>query len=430
MATDEQFIPRNYRLGILNGALFMGGTAFLDQQAVVAVFLVALGASRFVVGLASAAAVVGFLLPTLLIAHPIETAERKLPYYYLSTVTRTLALGGLAAATLCLGRSHPVLLSGLTVVLLCGFNASIGVGVLPFYEVVGHSVPARRRGRFAAWRMVLGSSLAIGSGLLVKWLLDEERSGLTFSQGFASSFALGMLLCGMGSLVFCLVREPAIPVDRRGMGLLAKLREGWELTRRDASYRRLLVCRVAMSATAVASPFYVLYCLDELSAPRERAAIFLIVARLTSLAAYPVCARVSDGRGNARLLRLASLLALAPPLLAMALRLLPADAVTMRWSFAVALYVAATAALSGYNVGATNYVMELAPRERRPLYIAMGYAWVTPIVLVAAPLGGWLADTFAGGRMVTFAMAAVFGIVAAAAAFGLHEPRESAHVPE
>ncbi|NQT85491.1 MFS transporter, partial [bacterium] len=190
MGSDEHFIPRNYRIGILNGALWMGGSAFLDPDAVVAVFLLGLGASKFVVGIAAAASMVGFLLPTLLMAHLIEAAEHKLRYYYLSMASRVLTLGVLVVSVLLLGPSHPRVLCGLAIALLCGYNASIAVGVLPFFEVVGHSVPPRRRGRFFAWRMVLGNALAIAAGVAVAWLLNEKRSGLTFSQSFAVVFGL------------------------------------------------------------------------------------------------------------------------------------------------------------------------------------------------------------------------------------------------
>jgi MFS family permease len=430
MATDERVIPRNYRLGIVNGVLFMGGSAFLDPHAVVAVFLLGLGASRFVVGLASGASIVGFLLPTLLMAHPIETAERKLPYYVVSTVSRVASLGLLVVAVLWLGPTRPYLLCALTVVLLFAFRASIATGVLPFFEIVGHSVPARRRGRFFAWRIVLGSLLGIGAGVAVSWLLDAERSGLTFSQGYAVVFGLGLLLCGSASMAFCLVKEPPMPVDRRGMGLLAKLREGWSLTREDANYRRLLVCRVASAATTVATPFYVIYCLNALGVPKdepEQAAVFLIAAKVSTLVAFPLWARISDGQGNARLLRIGAVLGLMPPLLALGLPLVPQGLAAWRWVVAIGLYVLSCGAVSAFQLGAMNYLMEAAPPERRPLYIAMCYAWIAPVALLAAPFGGWLADSPHAGYRACFALAVLFGVVVARAAFGLAEPREAQH---
>jgi MFS family permease len=430
MATDERVIPRNYRLGVLNGALYMGGSAFLDPQAVVAVFLLALGASKFVVGLAAGARIVGFLLPTLLMAHPIETAERKLPYYIVSTVSRIATLGLLVIAVLLLGRTRPRLLCVLTVLLLSGFHASVSTGVLAFFEIVGHSVPATRRGRFFAWRMALGSLLGIGAGAAVWWLLDAKRSGLTFSQGYAAVFGLGLLLCGAASVAFCLVKEPPMPVDRRGMGLLAKLREGWAMTREDGNYRRLLLCRVASAATAVATPFYVVYCLNALGIPRDQtkqAGRFVIAAQASALVTFALWARISDRQGNARLLRIGAVLGLLPPLLALGLPLVPEGLLAWRWVVAVGLYVISCAAVSAFRLGAMNYLMEAAPPERRPLYIAMCYAWIAPVALLAAPFGGWLADSPHAGYRACFALAILFGLVVACAAFGLAEPREAPH---
>jgi MFS family permease len=221
-----------------------------------------------------------------------------------------------------------------------------------------------------------------------------------------------------------------MPVDRRGQGFRAKLWEGWRLSREDRVYKRLILCRLAMAATALATPFYVVYSLHVLGVEAKRLSIFVGAGWVTLLALNPLWARISDGRGNSRVLRAAHALAVAPPLLALLLPLLPSGAVgpaawgvTPRWIGAVALHVIACAAMCGMELGGTNYLLEIAPPARRPIYMAVANTYVAPIAFLAPLLGGWLADAFGAGCQVNFALAACFAATAAVAAVGLHEPR-------
>jgi len=432
-STDEQYIPRNYRLGVVNGALFTGGTAFLNSQTVLAVFIVALGGTPFLVGVVSSAVMAGFMLPTLLLAHGIETAERKKRFYVISAALRVACLVALIVSVLVLARSRPLLLCGLAVVLLFGRSLAIAIGVLAFYQIVSHSVPARRRGAFFAWRLILGSLLATAGACLVYYLLDEQRSGLALPYNYAAVFTMALVLCGGGTVAFCFVKEPPMPVDRRGTGFLAKIREGWRCSREHQTYRRFILCRLATAMTMVASPFLVVYSLHVLAAPWSAVAVFVAVQQLTFLVSTPLWARISDGVGNSRLLRVVYPMGVVAPLLALLLPALPSWAVgppawgiTLRWVGAVGMYVVACAAFCGARLGGTNYLLEVAPPERRPIYMAMVYTYVVPVVVGAPLLGGWLARSLAWGYALNFVIAAVFAAIASVGAFTLEEPREQA----
>jgi len=371
----------------------------------------------------------------LVMAPLVERAERKKPFYLASTAGRFLFLGGLVASVLLLSGRQPWLLGAVVVAMLFAYRAGIAVGLLSFYEFVAHSVPARRRGGFFAWRRTFGCVLAIGGAVVVGYLLDEARSGLSYPHNYAAIFACAMVLSGGGALAFCFVREPRMHVDRRDMGLVAKLREGWQVSRRDHTFRRLILCHVTSAMRAVASPFYVIYCLAVLGAEPKAAAVFLIAQKVTLLVTNPLWARVSDGKGNATLLRAAYALGVGAPLLALVLPWLPREAVGLagwgvspRWIGAVALYVLYWTANCGVMLGGVNYMMEIAPPAHRPSYMAMGRVYSGPVILCAPLLGGWLAKA-TGGYGLSFVLAACFAVVPAVVALGLVEPREGRQAP-
>ena len=441
-STRERYIPRNYWLGVVNGALVMGGFSFLNVQAVVAVFLLRLGASPVMVGLVSALTFGTMMLLPLPLAPMVEQAERKKPFYVVSAVGRVVMLSALVASVVMFRDAPPWLLGGVVVAMLVGYRVVLAIGILSFYEIVAHSVPARRRGAFFAWRRVLGNTLKIGGAFVVGYLLSEGRTGLAFPDNYAAVFACGLLLSGVGGLTFCFVKEPPMHVDRRGLGLLAKLREGLEVSRRDAAFRRLIVCQLAGSMIMIASPFTVIYCLKVLRVLDGAAAggasvggattVFLLASSVSFLVANPLWARLSDRVGNATVLRSAYVLRVLAPLLALTLPVLgsgvvgpAAWGVTPQWIGAVALALLLNAAGCGIQLGGLNYMLELAPAEHRPRYLAMWKVAMTPAVLGAPLLGGWLAETF-NVYWPCFAIAAAFSALTAFLAFGLDEPRERA----
>ena len=225
-APKEEYIPRNYWLGLLNGIMVLGGNVFLDPQSVIAVFMLSLGMSPKAVGICQAGSAVGIFLPTLFLAHLIDKAERKKSYYYLSAASRAAFLGVLALSPVLLGLDNAMLLGWVVVIALSGYYVSISIGLLTFFEISSHSVPARMRGNFFGYRRAIGSVLALGCIYLLRCLLArgpqaEEVFGflpnvVTMAFGkdsiifrspynYAAIFGFALLLCGGGSLAFCFV---------------------------------------------------------------------------------------------------------------------------------------------------------------------------------------------------------------------------------
>jgi MFS family permease len=77
-----------------------------------------------------------------------------------------------------------------------------------------------------------------------------------------------------------------------------------------------------------------------------------------------------------------------------------------------AAYALATFGMMAFWCGHSNYILELAPLEKRPAYISLDNMSGLPFVL--APLvGGWVADV-AGGYALTFGAGIVFCLVGTA----------------
>ena len=90
--------PRNFFLGVINGAVFRVTMVFIDSEVVLAWFLSQLGVSNFLIGSIPSIRMGSSFLLQILVSGYLQQRSYKLPYYRTLGVIRFLVLLGLAAA--------------------------------------------------------------------------------------------------------------------------------------------------------------------------------------------------------------------------------------------------------------------------------------------------------------------------------------------
>src|SRR5690606_17002169 len=196
----------NFLLGVVNGIFVTGGDAFFNSSLVLAPFLAALGASPVVIGLIPAMRVALYFLPQLLVANRLSHRSHKLPSYRITSTTRNLAFLALSLVVLFGSGLEPGLVAGVVVAMVAINATAGGVGGVPFADVTAKVVPHSRLGTFWAARNVIGGVLALGSGLVLRAILDSD---IPFPRNFGYLFLLGTILASVGNASFSFIREPA-----------------------------------------------------------------------------------------------------------------------------------------------------------------------------------------------------------------------------
>lgn len=401
---------RNYRFGVLNGALFQAGEGFIDSTTVIPVFVSRLTSSSALIGLCASLGDVGWFLPQFAVAPWLARFPRLLWVYRRAATVRALALGVLAALTLPLARSHPGALLG--VFLLCYGVYAFGAGIaaIPFVEVVSKTIPRERLGAYWSQRLFWGGLLAAGAGLIVREVSRFEDPRI----GYAILFSLAMVLVSIGYALFSAIREPAGPTGEAGGTPLGHLREGWDLLRRDPPFRRLFLARTSLSLWLTASPFMVLFAVRDLGGGPRAVGSFLFArvagAVLSNLAWQPLSRRY----GNRALMRIAALGCSAVALAAAGVAV--ASPWALGWLDArtsvMALEAVACvggAVQSGMIVGFASLLIELAPHGRRHSFVSLMNSFLG-VTMLLPTVGGALVDWFNAPL--------VFMLCAAAALFG------------
>lgn len=389
---DHRF---NYRMGVLNGTIFMFGVAFMHPTTIVPNFLYALGESKVLIGLFGVAHNGGWYLPQILAAGLIERFRKKKILYLLGNGGRMAFTGAALMAIFTLGTDHPKIGISLFLVLYTLGLLGGGVAGLCFNEMVGDLIPPHRRGAFFSVRFLLGGSiLTILTGFIVREVLARPET-FPFPTNYALLFGLGWLMMVLGTLAFALVREAPSEVMPQPRPILAAFYQAFPLLRSDEVLRKLILSRFLATASQMSWPFFILFAREELKLEASTVGTFLIVQTAGGLLGNLCWGTLSVRRGNRFILQLCSAMELAAPLYATVVgSLLAANAASWEardlvLGLSPVFFLIGVTGYGSY-VGSMSYLLDVAPEESRPTYLgvfcsAMGIATLTPL------LGGYMA---------------------------------------
>jgi MFS family permease len=404
-----------YFLGVFNGVLFAMGSAFVDPSTVLPAFVSRLTDSEAAIGLVSAIAMGGWYLPQLAAASYVHSWPRKRRLYRLATLLRAVGWVGVIATVLLLGGRHLGLVLGCFLIGYSVCTFSDGLSGVAFLEIVAKTVAPNRLGSFFGHRQFWGGLGGAACGLLVRQILASQR--LAFPTNYAVLFAIAAACFIPAWVAFCLVNEPAGPVEE-ARPFLETLRRAPACIHQDATFRRLLSGRMLLGAAGIAFPFYIVYCRRWLQVPEAAVGTYLTAQMIGSMVAVPVWARLNDRSGPRRLLISAAGLSLTVPLIALLTSLLPLGPGVSHRAFA-AVFCGLGATGGGSFIGFTNYLFAIAPEERRTTY--MGTLNTCFAFTAFLPMLGGLLLEYASFQ-VLFAVATAFSVAGAVAVWGLPRP--------
>jgi len=411
---------RSHRLGVLNGALYQAGEGFIDSGTVIPVFVSRLTSSSAVIGLCASLGDMGWFLPQFPVATWVARSPRLLWLYRRAAVVRGLALAALAALTLALTATHPGALLAVFLVCYGVYAFGAGVSAIPFFEVVGKTVPRERLAAYWAQRLFWGGLLAAGAGVVVR----ESARITDVGTRYAVLFGLATVTVSIGYGLFSAIREPVGPVGQAADTPLGQLRVGASLLRRDATFRRLFIARSTLSMWLTTSPFMVVFAVRDLGGGPTVTGTFLLARVAGFVVSNLAWQRLSHRHGNRALMKIAASGSSAASLAAAAI------AVASPWSLGWLSAGTSVTALEGvaFAGGAIqsamliafgSLVIELAPPGRRHAFVGLMNTFLGATMLLPI-VGGALVDGF--NAPTVFALCGLLAVFGHRAASGLPDP--------
>jgi MFS family permease len=391
------------------------GDALSSPRLVLTWLMAALGVSPTLIGFVVPLREAGSLLPQV----AIGSAVRRMP------VRKWVWVGGSVAqgiAVLAIGAVTLTLRGGAAgwaiIALLAVFAFARGVCSVTSKDLVGKTVPRRRRGRLTG----LSASIAGAITVLVGGALVAVGPESIPARAFAGLLAFAGAMWLVGALVMTRLAESPGATAGAGNAFREAL-ASFSLLRRDPNFRRFVVARGLLASTVLSMPFYVLLARDATGDRAATLGLFLISSNLATMLSGYTWGKLAD-RSSRHAMMIAGLTAsLVGVAVFVATTLSMAQKAEAAWGGgAGAMYAAFFFLLSyahtGIRVGRKTYLVDFAPAAQRPSYVAVSNTVIGVVLLASGSLG--VLGTFLSPEQVILVFA-LLGIAGAAVAATLDE---------
>lgn len=450
-ASPTKISRRNNTLGVMNGMLVNLGNAFVDPFTVLPVFIATFGGSSIVVGLVTAAFTAGWFLPQVFVAGIAQTRRRVLPIYTAAAAFRLIGFVGAGVSVFLIDPTHRGMMLACVIGGLALNALASGVAGVPFLEITSKTVPVNQRGAFFGGRRVMGGILGVFAGILIAAVLGGDPGALwantsfyravkdlaltahlaghEFPYDYGILIIIGGLISATGVLSYLFVDEPPARHIAKPTPFRRQLTDGFAMLKSLPDYRAFLWMRIFYQLTAMCFPFYATFAFTQLGFSQASVGVFVSIWMGAGVLSNLIWGPLLDKRGHRIVFMSTAAISVVAPVVILLLAWLRPHAQEAPGVFAV---VALTFLLNGFVragrfIANHTYLLEVAPRERRPLYIGFMNSMTFPFML-SPILGGAIVSLF--GYRTLFVIGGLSAIVGWFISIKLSEPRHTAPVED
>ena len=378
------------------------GDELASARLVLPWLLSAAGAPAFFIGLLVPVRESLSLLPQLFVAALIRARAVRKGFWIAGSIVQGACVMAMAAAALWLEGAA----AGWTVLgLLVLFSLARGVSSVAAKDVMGKTVSKTRRGTLTGYATAAAGVFTVAAGA---WL--QFRGG---PPGHAGAIAGLLLLAGglwlLGAGLYAGIREQPGATEGGGNAGLEAIKS-LSILVSDAPFRRFVVTRALLVATALLVPFYAALAREQSDGGLAGLGALLVAAGVASTVSSAFWGRMAD-RSSRDTLRLAAVGAGALSIAVAAWVMagspgLPGGVVIVAAFFAIGI------AHAGVRIGRKTYLVDMATAETRATYVAVSNTAIG-VVLLAGGLFGWIAEWLGTAETI-----GLLGLVCLAGAVG------------
>lgn len=406
-------VPGNFLLTILSTFLSKLGDAIANPKIVLPWVMEAIGSPLYLLGWLVPIRESGSLIPQLAIADLVRRLEIRKWAWVLGSLLQAICVAGMGLVAWTL---HGALAGWSIIGLLVIFSLARGLCSVAFKDVMGKTIPKKRRGRVNGWSGSLAGLVTIA--IAASMLLVAEQSFSTTVYAFGLG-AAGVLWCVAG-LVYARIREFSGQTSGGRKGLSLAL-ERLDLLRTDAPFRLFVLTRALFLCSALTAPYYVVLAQRHLESTAGMLGMFMLASGAASLISGPLWGRFADVSSR-RVMALGAGIAAMLGALIFALAQWRPDWMTIFWLLP-GCYFVLSIAHEGVRIGRKTYLVDMAEGDRRTDYVAVSNT-VIGVILLFAGLSGTL-TTWLGIPSIILAFSAL-GMLGVILAHWLPEVQQDA----
>ena len=392
--------PRNFLLNVANGSASKLAEQLVSPGVTLPWILDAIGAPVFFSGLLVPLRNGLSLLPQLAVSAWIRSRAVRKHVWTASAMVQTLSVAGMLLAVLFLsGTAAGIAIAAMVAV----FSLASGVASVSFKDVMAKTIPKGKRGRLLGARGTIGGILTLAAAVV----LYVGIGGTETRMPYIALLGAGMVLWLLAAAAFARIEEHPGATEG-GRNAIDELRDAGAALREDRNLARFVVERILLLAVPFLQPFYVVIALSATGERIGGLALFVAASGLANVVSSPFWGALSD-RDSRRVMTLAAGLGAITGVAVIGATLLP-DAAQSSLLYMPALFLNGVAQ-GGTRLGRKTYLVDYAPAEKRPLYVAVANTVVGVFTVGGAAVGALAQVTSAELAVAVLVAALIVGAV-------------------
>lgn len=352
--------PRNFFLNVTNGSASKLAEQLVSPGVTLPWILDALGSPVFFSGLLVPLRNGLALLPQLGVSAWIRSRAVRKNVWVASAVVQAVTVAGmLVSALLLTGTAAGVAIA----VMVAVFSLASGVASVSYKDVMAKTIPKGKRGRLLGARGTVGGVLTLAAA----FVLYLGVGGTETRAPYLALLAAGVVLWLIAAATFSRITEQPGATEG-GRNALDEIRAAGRVLREDRNLARFVLERVLLLAVPFLQPFYVVIALSRTGERIGGLALFVAATGLANVLSSPFWGLFSDRDSRAVMSFAAGLGALTGAAVIGA-TFLP-ETVQSSLLYMPALFLGGVAQ-GGTRLGRKTYLVDYAPGDKRPLYVAV-----------------------------------------------------------
>ena len=363
----------------LHGFFLSVATTVAEPSTILPLIIHHFSSSLIVVGLFTALLRGGAIIVQLFAAFYAQSYNRVMPYLRIVFFFRFFSWFLIGLAIFLFGDEHKKLTLWLIGIGLFLFSFSAGFGGIYFKEIIAKVFTKKERGITMANRQLFSSLGAVLSGGVAGWVLSRFEAPMSY----AYLFMISSFLMALGLAAFATVKEPPKKsVSKRERSFLDFLKNAYALFISDRRLRLQVVISLMGYAFLLSLPFIILKAKESFALTGWLVGGFITIQMIGSMAGNLFLWKRFVHR-YIRMIQLSYLLMIVAFCIALF--------ASLPWHY-VAVFFLFGVAIDGFRNSDMNLILEIAPEEKRPVYVAIQSTLTSVGVFFSVP-GGWIVET-------------------------------------
>lgn len=310
----------------------------------------------------------------------------KRKFLVLGIYMRSISFLGMAIVTFLFAKTNPILALISLYLLIFLFSISGGFASIAYSDIVGKLLPSEKRGGLYAARQFISGIASLIGGFFIAWVF--KQGNLIFPMNYAIGFIIGAFGLMVGGMGFWRLKEPASEIINEDLRIKNNFANNiLGILKVDKVFLKYIILENITSVSLMILPFYIVYIKNSYSNYMDNLGAFVIAQVVGGISSNFLWAFISRKFGSKFVVKLCIFIGAMIPIIALIIN--PLGSI---WYILVFILIGFIT--SGREIGFESYLLDIAPNERRTIYL--GIRGSLNIMVVLLPLVGGIFIKFLG----------------------------------